>query len=179
MKVVITGHASGVGPAILAAFAVNGYEYVGFDILNGYDVTNEESIQQVIESCKTADVFINNALPNQSRLIQEVHNLWLNENKIIVNMSSAITYFYDKQSCPNEFDDYYEHKQQLDQVCKQLSGYHKPYIMNVRPSWINTERNAEVDEIKIAPKDLASLIYFHVTHREKYQVIDIVIRCVN
>jgi nucleoside-diphosphate-sugar epimerase len=176
MKIVITGHASGIGKSLLATFSTNGHECIGYDILGGHDLRYDESIQEVLESCRNADVFINNALPNQSRLLQEVHNLWLGENKVIINLSSAVTYFYNKQNLPKEFDGYYEHKQQLNDICKQLTNHRKPYIMNVRPSWVNTHLVEDVYEIKIEPQDLASLIYFHVVNREKYQVIDIVVR---
>ena len=32
------------------------------------------------------------------------------------------------------------------------------------------------NEIKIESQDLASLIYFHVVNKEKYQVLDIVVK---
>lgn len=176
MKVVITGHASGIGKALLETFTENGQECIGFDILNGYDLRDEETLKHVIESCRDADVFINNALPNQSKLLEEIYNLWVGDSKVIINLSSAVTFFYNKDNIPNEFEGYYQHKQHLNDVCKSLTPQRKPYIMNVRPSWVNTQLVADVDDFKIEPQDLASLIYFHVVHREKYQVIDIVVR---
>lgn len=176
MKVVITGHSSGIGKSLLETFEENGQTCIGFDILSGCDLRTEEGIQEVIESCKSADIFINNALPNQSRLLKEVHDIWLGQNKIIVNLSSAVTYFYEQSNVPREFAGYYEHKSQLNAVSKELTKARQPYIMNVRPSWVDTQLVSEITDVKISPKDLASLIYFNVINREKYQVIDIVIR---
>lgn len=174
MNVVITGHASGIGKAILETFETNGQTCRGFDILSGCDLKTEEGIQEVIESCKTADIFINNALPNQSRLLKEVHDVWRGQNKVIVNLSSAVTYFYEQP--PAEFAGYYEHKSQLNAIAKELTKARQPYIMNVRPAWVDTQLVSNINDVKIAPKDLASLIYFNIINRDKYQVIDIVVR---
>ena len=181
MKIVITGHASGIGKSLLEIFNENCHECIGYDILTGDDLECDMSVQKVIESCKTADVFINNAFANQARLLHEVHNLWFGKNKVIINISSFITWC-PKQNIPKEMHEYYENKQNLDIMCRNFSQYRNPYVMNVRPSWVNTEFKfnnisvANINDIKIEPQNLASLIYFHVVNKEKYQVIDVVVK---
>jgi hypothetical protein len=46
----------------------------------------------------------------------------------------------------------------------------------VRPAWVDTAFIEHVDVPKMKPEHLAELILFHVNNREKYQVIDIVVK---
>jgi short-subunit dehydrogenase involved in D-alanine esterification of teichoic acids len=171
MKVVITGHVSGIGKALTEAF-VN-YNCVGFDIVQGNDVSEQNTVDKILLECSDADIFINNALTNQIDLLKKVHTLWLGQNKTIINISSAITYFCDV--IDPVFSNYHQHKKLLDDTCKQLQTNKFPYVMNVRPSWVDTNLTTSFNEDKIKPKDLADLILYHINNREKYQVIDIVI----
>jgi NADP-dependent 3-hydroxy acid dehydrogenase YdfG len=176
MKVVITGHASGIGKAIFETFNNKGISCVGYDIKSGKDINDTRVVEELLLECSSSDVFINNALPNQHLLLSKVHDMWLGKNKVIVNLSSAVTYLYNESNHPADFAGYYQHKQNLDVLCKELTLNRYPYIMNVRPSWVNTQLASQIEGIKINPADLAELIHYHVTNREKYQVIDIVIR---
>lgn len=171
MKVVITGHVSGIGKALSEAF-VN-YKCVGFDIIQGKDVSKQSTVEEILLECSDADIFINNALSNQIDLLEKVHTLWLGQNKTIINISSAMTYFCDVVDA--SFSSYFEHKKLLNQTCKKLQTIKLPHVMNVRPAWVDTNLTASFDEYKINPKDLAQLILYHIENREKYQVIDIVI----
>lgn len=176
MKVVITGSATGIGKAIFETFSNNGIECVGYDKQDGRDVTDTRVVETLLHECQSSDVFINNALPNQATLLSKVHDMWLGKNKIIVNLSSAVTYLYNESNHPADFAGYYQHKQNLDILCKELTINRLPYIMNVRPSWVDTQLANHIDGVKINPADLAELIYYHIMNREKYQVIDIVVR---
>jgi NADP-dependent 3-hydroxy acid dehydrogenase YdfG len=176
MKVVITGNATGIGKAIFETLSNNGIECVGYDIQDGRDVTDTRVVENLLHECQSSDVFINNALPNQATLLSKVHDMWLGKNKVIVNLSSAVTYLYNETNHPADFAGYYQHKQNLDVLCKELTLNRLPYIMNVRPSWVDTQLASMINGDKIKPNDLAELIYYHIMNREKYQVIDIVVR---
>lgn len=176
MKVVITGHASGIGKAIFETFNNNGSECVGYDLKLGKDINDTRVVDELLLECQSANVFVNCALPNQTELLERVHQLWLNKNKVIVNLSSAVTYFYTEDTHPTDFMGYFRHKQNLDNICKDLTINRFPYIMNVRPSWVDTQLASQIEGIKINPNDLAELIYYNVINKDKYQVLDIVIR---
>jgi NADP-dependent 3-hydroxy acid dehydrogenase YdfG len=176
MKVVITGHVSGIGKAIFETFNNNGLECVGYDIQNGKDLNDTRVVEELLLECQSSDVFINNALLNQVYLLSKIHDMWLGKNKVIVNLSSAVTYLYNETNYPADFAGYFQHKRMLDNLCKDLTLNKFPYIMNVRPSWVDTQLASHIEGDKIKPNDLAELIYFHVANKEKYQVIDIVIR---
>jgi NAD(P)-dependent dehydrogenase (short-subunit alcohol dehydrogenase family) len=173
MKVVITGHAFGIGAAIFEIFNANGLECVGYDIQNGKDLNNSQVVDELLLECQTSDIFINNALSNQAELLKKVHQIWIGKNKIIVNISSAVTYFKNTHSDISE--NYIKHKQDLDLICKELAIDQFPCIMNVRPSWVDTQLASHIEDIKINTRDLAELIYYHISNREKYRVVDIVV----
>jgi hypothetical protein len=56
-------------------------------------------------------------------------------------------------------------------MCSKLSN-----VMNVRPAWVDTAFIEHIDVPKMKPEHLAELILFHVNNREKYQVIDVVVK---
>jgi NAD(P)-dependent dehydrogenase (short-subunit alcohol dehydrogenase family) len=176
MKVVITGNANGIGKAIYEKFKSDNWICLGFDAENGKDVNDTQVIEELLLECQTADVFINNALANQVELLQRVHDMWLGKDKVIVNLSSAVTYKYTPTQYPPEFFGYYQHKQKLDELCKELTLNRLPYILNVRPAWVDTKLAEHITDFKINAEHLADLIYYHIQNKEKYQVIDIVIR---
>jgi hypothetical protein len=178
MKVVITGNANGIGKAIFETFSNNGIECIGYDLQDGRDVTDTRVVENLLHECQSSDVFINNALPNQHLLLSKVHEMWFGKNKVIVNVSSATTYFFNETNYRDISHAYYHHKQNLDILCKELtSAVRLPCIMNVRPSAIGNGTVSNTDYAKrINPNDLAELIYHHVINREKYHVLDIVVR---
>jgi hypothetical protein len=167
---------AGIGKAVFDVFTENSCECVGYDILNGKDITNPLIKQQLVSECIDADVFINNALPNQSGILADVYKLWRGEDKTIVNLSSAVTYFYERTNVPAEFQGYYQHKNQLNNQAKTLQKEGLPHIINLRPFWVDTKLAAGVQEHKMRPRDLATLIYTLVINKNSIQILDMVVR---
>lgn len=176
MKVIITGSASGIGKHIFENFANNGHNCNGYDILDGKNLSESFVEEEIILDSCDADIFVNCApFPGQTNLLKKIHSLWHNQNKVIVNLSSAVTYFYSDTNYPENFADYYELKKEQNDYIKNLMGDRLPYIMNVRPGWVNTQLASNFEGFKISPMDLAEMVYYFITNKEKYQVLDIVV----
>lgn len=113
MKIVITGHTSGLGKYIYDHFS-NEHECIGLSRSSGYDINN---IEKVAAIANTADIFFNNACSGiqQSRLIDSCYrhtkiitsgsigadfaNIDDNEyfrNKKIIEMNHNVKYKYGK-----------------------------------------------------------------------------------
>jgi hypothetical protein len=179
MKVVITGSDNGIGKSISDKFKSENWIVSGYDLLSGKDITKENIQRQILEDCNDADVFINNALPHQMLYLSEVILLWKFREKIIVNISSAITYLLKNEECPFDWKEYHQLKGQLN---NKIFNHHQenifPYVMNVRPGFVDTQfiKDIEGIEHKINPNDLSDLIFTSINNIKKYQILDIVIR---
>lgn len=113
MKIVITGHTSGLGKYIYDHFR-NDHECIGLSRSNGYDIND---VEQVAAVANTADIFFNNACSGlqQSKLIDccyrhtkiitsgsigaDFANIDDNEyfrNKKIIEMNHNVKYKYGK-----------------------------------------------------------------------------------
>lgn len=177
MKVVITGTSNGIGKALSEKFKSCQWDVAEYDILTGNDITSPSIINRLMQDCHDAEVFINNALPNQTVLLEKVYNLWYNTPKTIVNVSSAVTYLYDLNNYDEQFKNYYEHKYYLNKKTLELQNKSiLPHILNIRPSWVDTHGARMHSGFKIKPVDLAELIYKSVQKTEGYQLLDIVVR---
>lgn len=157
MKVAITGHTSGIGKELYKQFD----NIVGFSRSNGYDITKD--IDKIIKESKDFDVFINNAYSGfmQTELLFKLFDLWKDQDKLIVNISSRASDGIRLKVHP-----YTIHKTALDKACEQLS-YQKTKckVINIRPGWVNTPSVKTVDTKKIDPKELAELIVFLMESR--------------
>jgi hypothetical protein len=119
--------------------------------------------------------FINNAYANQSLLLNKIFKLWGGKNKTIINISSAITYF-PSVNLPKSMNAYNSNKKNLDTLVKFLSGSNRlPHIMNIRPSWFESNLVKEFDTRKINPEDIANLIVMLYDMREAVRIVDIVL----
>lgn len=175
MKIVITGHLNGLGFSLSNKFAEKGYTISGYDLINGKDITKEDIVNELISDCIDADIFINNAYANQSLLLNKIFKLWEGKNKTIINISSAITYF-PSVNLPESLNAYNSNKKNLDTLVKFLSGRNRlPHIMNIRPSWFESNLVKEFDTKKINPEDIANLIVMLYDMREAVRIVDIVL----
>ena len=175
MKIVITGYLNGLGLALSNKFTEKGYTIAGYDLINGKDITKEDVVSELISDCIDADIFINNAYANQSLLLNKIFKLWEGKDKTIINVSSAITYF-SVEHLPKSFNDYISNKKILDNL---VFLYRKksslPHIMNVRPSWFDSQLAKEFDVQKINPDDIANLIVMLYNMRHTVKTLDIVL----
>ena len=177
MKIVITGTSKGIGKALSDKFKIAGWDVIEYDILSGNDITKTSVINKLINDCKKSDVFINNAYPNQVNLLKSIYDLWKDQQKTIVNISSACTYIYTKTNYPEYFKYYWESKENLNHLTKALQDQTRlPYILNVRPGWTDTDGSKVYNGIKLKPEDLAELIYNTIIPNNKYQILDLVVR---
>ena len=179
MKIIITGSDNGIGKSISKKFKQEGWDVSGYDLVSGKDITKKDIFREILYDCMNADVFVNNALPNQLQYLNKVKSLWKLQEKIIVNISSAITYLLTNEECPVDWKEYHQLKGQLD---NKIFHHHKenifPYIINVRPWIVDTQftKNIEGIKHKMNPNDLADLIFDSVDNIEKYQILDLVVR---
>jgi NADP-dependent 3-hydroxy acid dehydrogenase YdfG len=175
MKVVITGHVNGLGSALSNKFAEKGYTISGYDLTNGKDITKEDIVSELISDCVDADIFVNNAYANQSFLLMQVFKLWEGKDKTIINVSSAITYF-PVEHLPKSLNDYISNKKILDTTVKFLRDNNGlPHIMNIRPSWIESQLVSEFNTKKLNPHDIAGLVVMLYDMRYTLKTSDIVL----
>lgn len=170
MKVVITGSGSGLGLALLNTFKKIGYIVAGYDIKDGKDIRAKETVDQLLVDCKDADVFVNNALDNQIALLESVVDLWKNQQKTIINISSAITYYFTVNDVVPR--NYIDQKSTLDRLIK-LHQHKLPFIMNVRPDWFDSEMVKDFNQEKMNTGDLANMIVSLYSNRS-IRILDIV-----
>jgi NAD(P)-dependent dehydrogenase (short-subunit alcohol dehydrogenase family) len=157
MKAVITGSASGLGLALSDTFRKVGYTVSGYDLKDNRDIRVKETVNQLLEDCKDADLFVNNALDNQVLLLESVIDLWKDQKKTIINISSAVTYY--SRNVDFLPLDYAKQKTLLDNMIKlHHSQDQLPFIMNIRPSWFASGLVEEFNQEKMQTQDLANMI---------------------
>jgi hypothetical protein len=112
MKIIITGHTSGLGKYLYNQFKNSGHEIEGISRSNGFDLLTD--IDRVIEISNGCDLFINNtnASKCQIELLNRLHD---KVDKMIIMGSIAGDY---DQLINN---DYSKNKKELSERCKQLS----------------------------------------------------------
>jgi dTDP-4-dehydrorhamnose reductase len=91
MNIAITGHCSGIGKSLNDLLTSQGHHVMGFDLKNGYDITNSDCRTQIVRLSVDADVFINNAYATQAQsdMLSEMLSAWHGQQKTIVNISAA------------------------------------------------------------------------------------------
>ncbi len=175
MKVVITGHMNGLGLALSNKFAEKGYIVSGYDLLNNKNITRNSIVDQLISDCTDADIFVNNAIPNQSPLLIDVFNKWIGEDKTIINISSATTYL-PNVDLPESMNDYISQKKILDKMVHFYRGKSQlPHIMNIRPGWFESNLVKEFNTKKMNPEDIANLIVMLYDMKDVMKTSDIVL----
>lgn len=175
MKVVITGHMSGLGLALTKKFTEKQYDVLGYDLLNDKDINNPKVIEEIVKDCTDADIFVNNAIPNQSPLLIDVFNKWIGEDKTIINISSATTYL-PNVDLPESMNDYISQKKILDKMVHFYRGKSQlPHIMNIRPGWFESNLVKEFNTKKMNPEDIANLIVMLYDMKDVLKTSDIVL----
>jgi NADP-dependent 3-hydroxy acid dehydrogenase YdfG len=89
-NIAITGHTSGIGKGLYDHFVKLGYNVKGFSLDNGFDISQQENIEQIVELTKDCDLFFNNAYSGYSQV--ELARLWQQQHwhdtHFIINTSS-------------------------------------------------------------------------------------------
>ncbi len=91
MKAVLTGHTRGVGQWISEFLVQQGFEVIGFSQSEGKDVENLEVQDEIIEACRSANIFFNNAHSHfaQIELLRKVFEIWKDSEKTIINIGAG------------------------------------------------------------------------------------------
>jgi hypothetical protein len=128
MKYAVTGHTYGIGQRLHERLGG-----LGFSKSTGHDITESKVRQEIIDSCKDVDVFINNAPADfgQSELLLELWEDWRDKDKTIINVGSRIA----EIELTNEYSHllkYQMHKQTLKKLSNTLAGLNTKCIVKYR-----------------------------------------------
>lgn len=154
-KAIITGHTSGLGAAISSQLQSAGYATTGLSRKTGHDLL--KGTGPFIDAARDADVFINNAYCGfiNVQLLYQLFEIWRNQDKIIVNISS------DSADGIKDFPHPYAiAKGALDKAAEELQ--HCPEsrcrIIQIRCGYIDTPRVDEVSAAKMKPEIVAGAV---------------------
>lgn len=168
MKIAITGHTSGIGKALFGYFVAS--TPIGFSKSNGYNINHIEDRKKIVNQSMDCDIFINNAYSNgtnsQLYLLQEMHNAWQDQDKLIINISSRITDFVLPPSSPERL--YQTHKKDQDTFC--LGKIRNPQIFNLKLGMIDTPRVILYNHNKLAVEEVVRIVSFVLDNRDRYKM---------
>ncbi len=135
MKIIITGHTSGIGQAIYDHFKLDpSNEVIGLSRTTGYDIPN--SIDAIIKVSSGCDLFINNTCVENSQL-ELLLGLYDKVGKMIVLGSRMGDY-------SDIFNTEYSHiKKQLKEKCHDLSLLPDVNILYVNISMLEDAKGME------------------------------------
>ena len=173
MKIVITGHTSGIGKALFDVLSID-YDVIGLSRSNGYDITTDLGRSKIIDAAYDCDVFVNNAFDYsnytdaQVVLARKIFDLWNGEQKYIVNISSRVN---DFQQINNQ--QYADVKLSLDKFYEETSMSNTPSVLNFRPGATDTRvmQNSTVD--KMTPEHVATVIKFVIDNLQNFRIRNI------
>ena len=159
MKIAITGHTRGIGQAIYNSL-INTHSVIGLSKSNGYDINHTETIINAVKDC---DCFVNNAYSDlqQEILLKEINDLWQGQNKLIINVGSAVTDYPRLEAKLNDEPwDYRDNKQALVKTFRQLvyAGTDQPLLKMLTPGAVDTNMIKHIDCVKLDPKEIAHAI---------------------
>lgn len=159
MKIVITGHTSGIGDACYRHFKQH-FTVVGLSRENGFDIKYPELIYS---QAHDADVLINNAYSDhyQIGILEYFFSAWQSQkNKTIITVGSYCTdYPRIERSMDTEPWPYRDHKRSLEQKFRELSlTEHACNIQLIKPGPVDTPMIKTLDCVKISADAIAVTI---------------------
>lgn len=173
-KVAITGHTKGIGKCLYNVFLENGYEVTGFSRATGYDISEKNHREMILNQIQNFDIFINNAYSPRAQLdlLTKVTELWAGKDRVIVNLNSKTRLISNP---PDFLKEYAKDKQhQHDYV---ISQHHRglPQLIDITVGLVDTEMSKVFESKKINPKDLAEFIFQIIKIRNIIAVQDILL----
>jgi short-subunit dehydrogenase involved in D-alanine esterification of teichoic acids len=174
MKISITGHSKGIGKSLSECFSTAGHTIFGFSRSSGFDISVEESRQQILEMSNDSDVFINNAYDpvGQFLLLQDMIQQWQGLDKMIINISSKLSYL---DAAKSKHGDYILAKQKQNSLIKDHILKGSPKILNVIVGLVDTDMSTIFNARKIDPFNLAGLILTIVNQKDLIAVQEMVV----
>lgn len=166
MKIGITGSSRGIGYSISKRFKEQGHTVIGFNISEGWDISDKSIQNKIVESVKDCDLFINNAHSGFSQvdLLFKLHENWQGQKKIIANIGSSITMRWDKW---NRDPKYRNEKIALDDACDFLWNKDPwPHIMIFKPCATDTDRMSHWKGNKADPNDIADFLIYCINEKK-------------
>lgn len=159
IKIAITGHTKGLGAEIFKYFDST-HVVLGFSRSNGHDIKSPLDRKKILKASLDADVLINlvHNYYHQTDLLLEFFKAWENQNKLIINISSAIVINDAWGQDRLDLIEYKNQKKALESMAGYLSQRQtKPTIKNYRISEINfttdvRNLNNIINEFKISKK---------------------------
>jgi short-subunit dehydrogenase involved in D-alanine esterification of teichoic acids len=174
MKIIITGHTSGIGKGFYEYFSKDN-NVIGVSRSTGYDITDESSRNKILELCRDADMFINNACVNgdfsQVTLLKMIYESWKLHDRIIINISSLKASYYDEN---DKFKSYFKIKKELNDFCaKNQHESRYPYIINLKPGLVDTNRVISETGKKMKVQDIITIVDFILKNKDNFRIHDI------
>lgn len=159
MKIAITGHTQGIGLAIYNSL-INTNSVIGLSTSTGFNINN---VEQIIDNVKDCDCFINNAYcdQQQEKILSELYKLWKGQQKIIINIGSAVTDYprleKDKDSEPWPYRD---NKISLVKTFRKLSyeGNDLPRLVLIQPGATDTDLIKHINCVKLSADKVADAV---------------------
>lgn len=172
MKVAITGHTKGIGSSLYEVFKNNGHEVIGFSRSNGFDISS--NIEQILSLSNDADIFINNAYhpTAQLLLLEKITESWNGLDKIIVNISSKITYYTGPGH--TMFVEYISAKNKQNNFVKSRITNACPRILNVIPGFVDTDMTTAFSNPKTDPTVVSNMLYSLLELKDHLYIQEIV-----
>lgn len=133
MKYAITGHTHGIGLALSRKV-----DFIGFSRSNGYDISTQQGLDNIIKDSQDCDVFVNNAYSEnyQTDLLYRLFNVWSHKKKTIINIGSNTT--DGIKTYPHIYS---AHKASLEKSSEQLANLGTPCrVCLIKFGWVGTKR---------------------------------------
>jgi len=157
-KVVILGHTSGIGLSLSQSFKRKDYEVIGLSKSTGHNI--ESDYDSILAITKDADVFINNAYAGfyNVHLLYDLFELWQNQDKVIVNISS------DSSDGIKDYPHLYAvAKGAIDKASIQLQNCDgRCRVINIRPGYVDTPRVEKINAEKMSADDVTRIILWAI-----------------
>ena len=189
-KIVITGHALGLGASIARRFELDGYTVSGWDVAENpqHNLMSDAVLEAVVKDCEDAVCFVNNARPRQVDYLEAVHELWRGQlDRTIINIGSCSTYFQtyaqftEQYSQQVELHTYYKQKALLDQAQKdlyerqRLAQLEGPLMIMPRPCWMDTSIHKDKSVRKLDTDEVTDMIFQVLSQLSAFVITEFVI----
>jgi NAD(P)-dependent dehydrogenase (short-subunit alcohol dehydrogenase family) len=176
MKILISGHTSGIGKAIADKFSANNYEVIGFSRSNNRDLTQLVNKIDFCDLAEKSDVIVLNAdlkFDNVQLLYNIYNRLKNNKDTSIIVIGSHST-----ETTKNWAHLYQIEKLALEEAARQLQNVaDAPYIGIVRPGYVDTPRVQNIEAAKMNPDEVANIVYDMVRAKQenRYKMLNTLI----